>query len=278
MPASGAPERLSAFLALAGADVRPVPPAAAAVAAERGVLALAAGPAPFAALAGVTWVDLPAGDAPTGARVTLAAAGVLPAAARAALERIAEDRKHTRPLEPVAEDVGRLLYLLVRTLRPRRVLELGTGAGAATLWLAAGLRRPGGHLVSVERDSAHRTLALKHIGAAGLAESVDLRLGDAERLLPRLDGRFDLVFLDEAPVERLAHLAVILPRLAAGALVVSHGGRRHLDDLAGVNALLATDPGIAACHGLAAGDGLMLALAVRASAAPRAPAPGRARR
>jgi predicted O-methyltransferase YrrM len=271
------PERLLTFLALAGLDLRPVPPADPSTAAETGVLAVAAAPGPFAGLAGVTAVVVPAGDAPEGPRVALAGAGVLPIAVRQSLDRIAELSRRTRPLEPVGEDVGRLLYLLVRLIRPRRVLEVGTGAGAAALWLAVTLRRPGGHLVTIERDSARWTMAQRHVREAGLADLVDLRLGEAERVLPRLEGRFDLVFLDEAPEDRAGHLEVLLPRLASGALVVSHGGLRQPAALARVNALLATHPAIAAHYSLAAGDGLALAVAVKAPAS-RAPAPGTARR
>jgi len=206
----------------------------------------------------VAWVPLaPAVGSP---RLLLGMAGGSPSpAAEAALVAIAEGNRRQAPTDPIDPLAGRVLYLLARFHRARRVLELGTSTGAAAVWLASALPRKGGRVDSVERDSARRTLAGKHLARAGLAERVELVLGDAERVIPRLSGPFDLVFLDEDPAERADHLTALLPVCAPGALVVSRGGIGNALALAPFNALLRTHPAIADVASLAVGDGLTMA-------------------
>jgi predicted O-methyltransferase YrrM len=219
------------------------------------VLAADAGALPAHDEATIVAVRLaPAADAPS---VGLGVPGVPSADALAAVAALEARSRQERPTEPVHADVGRLLHLLVRAARARRVLEVGTSAGAAAVWLASALPT-GGQLVTVERDSAPRQLAQRAVRRAGLADRVDLRLGDAARLLPRLAGPFDLVFLDEEPLDRADDLAAVLPLCAPGALLVSHGAEEHPVELARYAALVRTLPGLSDSIGLSAGGGLLL--------------------
>jgi predicted O-methyltransferase YrrM len=99
----------------------------------------------------------------------------------------------------VTPNQGRLLELLVRIHGARRVLELGTLGGYSTIWLARGLPA-GGHLVTLEADPRYAEVAGANIAAAGLADTVELRVGPALETLPELaaegGGPFDLIFID----------------------------------------------------------------------------------
>ena len=92
---------------------------------------------------------------------------------------------------------ARALQLLVRAVGARRVLEVGTLAGYSAIWIARALP-PGGKLVTIEIDPGHASVARRSVEQAGLADRVDVRVGDAVELLARLgpDGSFDAVFLD----------------------------------------------------------------------------------
>src|SRR5688500_2091172 len=70
---------------------------------------------------------------------------------------------------------GKLLYLLARAIRAERILEIGTLGGYSTIWLARGLRRPDGRLVSLEYDPKHAAVAQQNINRAGLTSVVELR-------------------------------------------------------------------------------------------------------
>jgi predicted O-methyltransferase YrrM len=176
------------------------------------------------------------------------------------LAEIAQAHTQAAPTDPVAPEVGRVLYLLTRARRSKRALELGTSAGAAALWLAAALTETGGRLVTVERDSAKRTLAARHLRTAGLDSRVDLRLGEAARLMDRLPSPLDLVLLDETPEDREADFGLLLGHLAPGALVISHGGFTNPTPHTRFNALLRSHPRVRLVLALAVGDGLTLAV------------------
>src|SRR5205823_12485761 len=64
---------------------------------------------------------------------------------------------------------GKFLFLLVRLLGARRVLEIGTLGGYSTIWLARGLSR-GGSLVALEIDPHHAAVAQANLAAAGLGD------------------------------------------------------------------------------------------------------------
>ena len=93
---------------------------------------------------------------------------------------------------------GKLLYLLARIRGVGRILEIGTLGGYSTIWLARGLTS-GGRLVTIESDKSHAAVARTNIARAGLAAVVDMRVGLALDVLPKLSAegqKFDLTFID----------------------------------------------------------------------------------
>jgi predicted O-methyltransferase YrrM len=99
----------------------------------------------------------------------------------------------------VAPNQGKLLMLLAQAIGAKRILEIGTLGGYSTIWLARGLG-PGGRLIALEVNPTYAEVARANIARAGLAESVELRIGRAHDTLAALaakhDGPFDLVFID----------------------------------------------------------------------------------
>jgi predicted O-methyltransferase YrrM len=104
-------------------------------------------------------------------------------------------------LPPIAvtPNQGKLLGLLARVQGAHTILELGTLGGYSTIWLARALPA-GGRLVTLEAEAEYAELARANIARAGLAESVELRVGPALQTLPQLvaegAGPFDLIFID----------------------------------------------------------------------------------
>lgn len=121
---------------------------------------------------------------------------------------------------PIVEwETGRLLATLVAALQPRRVLEVGTAIGYSTLHMARALG-PEGRIVTLERDPERIGQALAFWARGGVAERIELIAGDALESLQRLDGPFDLVFLDASKTEIDAYLDLLDGRLARHALLV----------------------------------------------------------
>jgi caffeoyl-CoA O-methyltransferase len=123
---------------------------------------------------------------------------------------------------PISDpETGRLLTILARAAAAngaRLILEIGTAIGYGTLCLARGA--PQARVVSIDVDPLRLATARAYLERAGVAERVDLLEGAALDLLPRLEGPFDLVYVDAVKTEYRRYLDLVLPRLRVGGLVV----------------------------------------------------------
>src|SRR3712207_906608 len=118
----------------------------------------------------------------------------------AALEAaVRESKRAGLPEIHVSPNEGRLLQLLAELVGARRILEIGTLGGYSAIHFGRALPEDG-LLISLELDEHHAEVARQNIERAGLAERVEIRVGDARELLARLaeggEGPFDLVFID----------------------------------------------------------------------------------
>jgi predicted O-methyltransferase YrrM len=110
------------------------------------------------------------------------------------LEEIARiGASHQLPL--VDAEVGALLRVLATAVGATRILEIGTAIGYSTIWLAGALPRDG-MMLTFEQNPDRARLAREHLSRAGLAERVTVVVGNAERLLAKASGPFDLIFQD----------------------------------------------------------------------------------
>ena len=118
---------------------------------------------------------------------------------------------------------GKLLNLLVRATGARRVLEIGTLGGYSTLWLAHGVG-DGGLVITLENQPRHAEVARANLTRAGVADRVDVRVGAALDLLPKIEARregpFDLVFIDADKSNQDVYLAWALRLSRRGSLII----------------------------------------------------------
>src|ERR1700722_8086517 len=134
----------------------------------------------------------------------------------------------------VSRDTGTLLYMLARAIGARSIVEFGTSFGISTLHLAAALKdNGGGRLIGSEFEPSKVVRARANIAAAGLSDLVDIREGDALETLARdLPESIDLVLLDGAKSLYPRVLALLEPRLRAGALIVADNAEMSPEYLA----------------------------------------------
>jgi predicted O-methyltransferase YrrM len=103
------------------------------------------------------------------------------------------------PSISVSPSQGKLLMLLAQLAGAKRILEIGTLGGYSSIWLGRALA-PGGLLITLEANPKHAEVARGNIARAGLAEVVEVRLGDARAGIQQLaaegSGNFDLIFID----------------------------------------------------------------------------------
>lgn len=100
-----------------------------------------------------------------------------------------------RDLPLVDAEVGALLRVLAAAAGATRMLEIGTAIGYSSIWLAGALP-PTGTLITMELNPDRAREAREHIAEAGLADRVMVMVGDAQRLVAKVAGPFDLIFQD----------------------------------------------------------------------------------
>lgn len=129
---------------------------------------------------------------------------------------------------------GWMLMLLTRMIGAKRAVEIGTLAGYSASWLAQGLGTDG-HLISFELDPRHAEIARNNLVAVGVAERVDIRVGNAHEHLPTLQGEFDLVFIDADKTGYPHYLQWAVENVRAGGLIIAHNAFQN-------GAIVATNP------------------------------------
>ena len=95
----------------------------------------------------------------------------------------------------IGPDQGSFLQVLVKLLRARRCLEIGTFTGYSALAIALALP-PGGRLVCCDVSAEWTSIARRYWKRAGVERKIDLRVAPALRTLRELKGAFDLAFID----------------------------------------------------------------------------------
>lgn len=131
-----------------------------------------------------------------------------------------EMEEHAREREvPISDpEVARLLGILALSTGARRILEIGTAIGYGALCLARGA--PEARVVTIEIDPGQISVARGYLERGGVADRVEIVQGAALDVLPRLQGPFDLAFVDAVKKEYRRYLDLLLPRLRVGGLVV----------------------------------------------------------
>jgi predicted O-methyltransferase YrrM len=161
--------------------------------------------------------------------------------------------------------VGHLLYLLVRAIQGRKVLELGTASGYSAVFLGRACRENGGRLVTLEWDPGMAERAKANLQRAELLSVAEVRVGSALELMESMEGSYDLIFMDLDKEYYLPALASCRRLLRPGGLLlVDNVGFRGAEPF---DRKIFSDPGWLAIPLLAflpghspERDGLMIAL------------------
>ncbi|MGZ4509585.1 MAG: O-methyltransferase [Blastococcus sp.] len=130
-------------------------------------------------------------------------------------------RGEAPPTFQIALEQGVFMQLLTRALGVRRAIEIGTFTGFSALCIARGLPDDGS-LLCLDRNEEWTTIARRYWARAGLADRIELRLGDA---LPTLQGlpaveTFDLAFVDADKTGYPAYVEELYPRMSANGVVL----------------------------------------------------------
>jgi len=126
--------------------------------------------------------------------------------------------KHDVPI--IGPAVGRLLYLAAKLSGAKRIFEMGSAIGYSAVWLARAAG-PGAEIFYTDGDPANEKRAKEYTRRARVKGRIRFLVGDAVKLIDRVAGKFDLIFIDVDKHQYPAALRKALPRLRRGGLLIA---------------------------------------------------------
>jgi predicted O-methyltransferase YrrM len=144
----------------------------------------------------------------------------------------AETTDHSRKMRNIKRETGQFLLLLIRAMKAKRVLEIGTSNGYSTLWLAHAIQALDGKVTTLDHSQYKVDLARANFARAELGRWIDSRLVDAgDFLKQQASDSLDLIFLDSEREEYVGWWADLQRVLARGGLFVADNAVSHAKEL-----------------------------------------------
>lgn len=115
---------------------------------------------------------------------------------------------------------GRVLSMISKLARPTTILEIGTYTGYATLCLCEGMNESG-HLHTIDIKEELVDFQRKYFDLSPWGNQITQHLGEAISILPDLDVKFDLVFIDADKENYITYYQMIVPKMNKGGIILS---------------------------------------------------------
>tara|TARA_A100001015_G_scaffold147681_1_gene163780 strand:+ start:1049 stop:1690 length:642 start_codon:yes stop_codon:yes gene_type:complete len=130
---------------------------------------------------------------------------------------------HIRTLNPrmiCGKHQGRFLSIISKIIRPKKILEIGTFTGYSTLCLAEGLEKDG-IIDTIDNNFELKKIQNYFFNLSKLQNQINQFTCDATKIIPKLNGEYDLIFLDADKKNYLNYLDLLIPLLRKKGLLVS---------------------------------------------------------
>ena len=128
--------------------------------------------------------------------------------------------EHGHEMLAITADTGMFFSILIKAIKAKRVLELGTSAGFSTLWLAEAVGK-NGSIITIEMDSLKIERARKNFKQAGVDSFVEIKQGSALNVLRTLKGKFDFVLIDADKENINKYFDLVLPLVKVGGIIAA---------------------------------------------------------
>lgn len=115
---------------------------------------------------------------------------------------------------------GRVLSILAKLIQPKNILELGTYTGYATLCLAEGLHEEG-TIDTIDINEELEDIQNKYFELSGKRNQIVQHVGNALDIIPQLNKKFDLVFIDADKENYINYWNLIVPMMNKGGIILS---------------------------------------------------------
>lgn len=148
------------------------------------------------------------------------------------LQNLTSDFKRGRYGEvELPRGAGNFIYLLIKSMNAKRILQIGTFGGNNTLWLGAAVSPNKGNVIALECDPAKSDIARLNFQNANLTRIIELIDSNLEATIQQFQTPFDLLLLD-APVQQyLEYYQLAYPKIRAGGVIIADRAISHNEEL-----------------------------------------------
>lgn len=115
---------------------------------------------------------------------------------------------------------GRVLSMLSHMIKPDNILEIGTYTGYSALCLMEGISDEG-KLYTIDINEELEDMVRKYLEKSGIADRVEYLIGTAVEIIPKLDVKFDLVFIDADKTNYSKYFDLVIDKLSVGGYIVA---------------------------------------------------------
>ena len=148
-------------------------------------------------------------------------------------------RDHSTPEDPVLEELyrethirfvnpnmstghsqGKLLEFISRMIKPEFILEIGTFTGYSAICLAKGLKT-GGKLITIEINDEITEFAQSYFLKGGMENKIIQMTGKAQDIIPQLDNKFHLVYIDGDKREYCDYYNLAIDKVTPGGFIIA---------------------------------------------------------
>jgi predicted O-methyltransferase YrrM len=127
----------------------------------------------------------------------------------------------------ITKETGEFFNILLRGMKAKRILEVGTSVGFSTLWFADAILENQGKIVTIEKEPSKITRARANFEEAGVSSQIQILQGEALQILKNISGSnkseqlelFDFAFLDADKELNIEYFDLILPMIKVGGIL-----------------------------------------------------------
>lgn len=123
----------------------------------------------------------------------------------------------------ISPENGKLIQIIIHMIKAKRILEIGCLVGYSAIWMARALlsNLEEKELITIEKNPEHANFAREFINDAGLSNIIKILEGDALEVITKLEGKFDLVFIDANKSAYKKYLKLIEPIIYNGTVIIA---------------------------------------------------------
>ncbi|NQV18574.1 MAG: class I SAM-dependent methyltransferase [Armatimonadetes bacterium] len=141
-------------------------------------------------------------------------------------ERFEKQKKSSESFWNIREQTAKFLYSFIKAKSPENILEIGTSNGYSTFWLSLAAEKS--IVDTIEADEYRFELAKENLKSR---KNIIQHFGFAEDIIPKLNKKFDFVFVDAEKVKYKSYLKLLLDKLSDNAVIIADNIVSHKESV-----------------------------------------------